>query len=102
MRTTTLFSLLCAAALAVIAVSTVTDVDQPALAAPSTLAHSITMVADRDTLPQNGVDFTDIRITALGPDGQSETIPLSAQIYVNGVPSDFGTLSTKNPVTPTT
>jgi PKD repeat protein len=60
------------------------------------------MVADRDTLTQNGVDFTDIRITALGPDGQALTLPLRAQIYVDGVPNDFGTLSTKNPVTPTT
>ena len=81
---------------------TVKDVDQPALAGPSTFANSITMVADRDTLTQNGVDFTDIRITALGPDGQSENIPLRAQIYVDGVPKDFGTLSTKTPITPTT
>ena len=41
----------------------------------------IVMVADRDTLTQNGVDFTDIRITALGPDGQSKNMPLRAQIY---------------------
>lgn len=102
MRTTTYVSLLGAAVLAAMAGCTVKDVDQPALAGPSTFAHSIIMVADRDTLTQNGVDFTDIRITALGPDGQALNIPLRAQIYVDGVPNDFGTLSTKNPVTPTT
>ncbi len=102
MRTTTYVSLFGAAALAVVAGCTVKDVDQPALAGPSTLGNSIIMVAERNTLTQNGSDFTDIRITALGPDGQSLTLPLRAQIYVDGVPNDFGTLSTKTPITPTT
>lgn len=102
MRITTYITVLGAAALAVLAGCTVKDVDQPALAGPSTLAHSIVMTTDRNTLTQNGVDFTDIRITSLGPNGQSETIPLTAQIFVDGIAQDFGTLSTKNPVTPTT
>jgi PKD repeat protein len=101
MRTTTFVSLLGAAALAAVS-GCVKDVDQPALAGPSTFAHSIIMVADRDTLTQNGVDFTDIRITSLSPDGQSENIPLRAQIFVDGVANDFGMLSTKTPITPTT
>jgi PKD repeat protein len=102
MRTTTFISALGAAALTVLTGCTVKDIDQPALAGPSTFAHSIIMVADRDTLTQNGVDFTDIRITSLGPGGQSETIPLRAQITVDGIAQDFGTLSTKTPITPTT
>lgn len=102
MRITTSFAVLGAAALTVLAGCTVKGVDTPPLAGPSTLAHSITMVADRDLLTQNGVDFTDIRITALGPTGQSESIPLRAQIYVGNVAQDFGTLSTKTPTTPTT
>ena len=101
MRITTFVTLLGAAALAAVA-GCVKDVEQPALAGPSTFAHSIIMVADRDTLTQNGVDFVDIRITSLSPDGQSENIPLRAQIFVDGVANDFGTLSTKNPITPTT
>src|SRR5262245_52068554 len=101
MRATTFVSLLGAAALAAVS-GCVKDVDQPALAGPSTFAHSIIMVADRDTLTQNGSDFTDIRITSLSPDGQSENIPLRAQIFVDGVANDFGTLSTKTPITPTT
>jgi hypothetical protein len=102
MRITTLASILGAAALVAVAGCTVHDVDQPALAGPSTFAHSIILVADRNTLTQNGSDFTDIRITSLGPDGQSENIPLRAQIMVDGVANDFGTLSTKTPITPAT
>lgn len=101
MRITTFVSLLGAAALAAVA-GCVKDVDQPALAGPSTFAHSIVMVADRDTLVQNGVDFTDIRITSLSPDGTSQNIQLRAQIYIDGVANDFGTLSTKSPITPAT
>jgi PKD repeat protein len=101
MRTTHI-SLLGAIALAGLTACTVKDVDTPSLAGPSTFVHSITMVADRDTLTQNGVDFADIRVTAVGPTGQPENIPLRAQILVDGVPQDFGTLSTKTPTTPTT
>lgn len=101
MRITSLTSLLGIAAL-VAAGCTVKDVDQPALAGPSTTATSIQLIAERTTLTQNGADFTDIRITALGPDGQSLNIPLRAQIMVDGVANDFGTLSTKTPITPTT
>jgi PKD repeat protein len=102
MRTTTLSTLFGLTAIALLAGCTVKDIDQPALAGPSTLAHSISMVAERDTLTQNGVDFTDIRITALGPNGQSESIPLRAQVFVDGIAQDYGTLSTKQPITPTT
>jgi PKD repeat protein len=102
MRITPLVSLLGVAALVAVAGCTVHDVDQPALAGPSTFAHSIILVADRNTLTQNGADFVDIRITSLSPNGQSENIPLRAQIFVDGVANDFGTLSTKNPITPAT
>lgn len=100
MRNITFFTLL-GVAMAV-AGCTVKDVDQPSMTGPSTFGQSIIMSTDRNTLTQNGVDFTDIRITALGPDGQSLSIPLRAQIFVDGAAQDFGTLSTKNPVTPTT
>jgi len=101
MRTTHI-SILGSIALAALTACTVKDVDVPALAGPSTFVHSITMVADRDILTQNGVDFTDIRITSTSPTGQPENIPLRAQILVDGVVQDFGTLSTKTPVTPAT
>lgn len=103
MRTTTSILLLTAVALTTLAAGcTVKDVDAPPLAGPSTFAHSFVMVADRDTLTQNGVDFTDIRITSLSPTGQSESVAFRAQIYVDGLEQDFGTLSTKSSITPAT
>jgi len=81
---------------------TVKDVDPPTLAGPSTLARAITMTANKDTLFQNGVDFVDILVTSTSPTGQQQSIPLRAEIMVGGVVQDFGTLSTKSPVTPTT
>ena len=102
MRTTTFVSLLGAAALAAVA-GCVKDVDQPALAGPSTFAHSIIMVADRDTLTQNGVDFTDIRITSLSARAASRRTSRCARRSTSTAsPQDFGTLSTKTPITPTT
>ena len=101
MRTTHI-SLLGAIALTALSGCTVKDVDAPPLAGPSTFAHSIIMFTERDTLLQNGVDFTDIRITSTSPTGVSENIPLRAQIFVDGIAQDFGTLSSKNPVTPAT
>lgn len=77
-------------------------VEPPSLAGPSTLARAITMTANRDTLFQNGVDFVDITITSTSPTGQAQAIPLRAEIMVGGVVQDFGTLSTKTPVTPAT
>lgn len=100
-RTTTFITLFIAGALALTG-CTVKDVDQAPLAGPSTFFHSIRMSATSDTLTQNGSDFTDISITSLSPTGQSETVPLRAQIVVDGIAMDFGTLSTKTPTTPTT
>ena len=81
---------------------TIKDVDTPALSGPSSLARSIVMVADRDTLLQDGVQEAAIRITAQVQPGQSENVRLRAQVFVDGVAQDFGTLSNKNPITPTT
>lgn len=89
-------------ALGLLAGCTTKDVDPPSIAGPSTLARAISMTANRDTLFQNGVDFVDITITSTSPTGQSQAIPLRAEIMVDGVVQDFGTLSTKSPVTPAT
>lgn len=78
------------------------DVDPPSFAGPSTLARSIAITANKDTLFQNGVDFVDITVTSTSPSGQQQTVPLRAEIMVGGIVQDFGTLSTKNPVTPAT
>jgi PKD repeat protein len=101
MRTTQFITLPIAAALVAL-VGCVKSVDQPPLTGPSTFAHSILMTATTDTLTQNGVDFTEITITSINPNGQSENIPLRAQVFVDEVAMDFGTLSTKTPTTPAT
>jgi PKD repeat protein len=88
--------------LSVLAGCTTKDVEPPTLAGPSTLARAITMTANKDTLFQNGVDFVDIIVTSTSPTGQAQNIPLRAEITVGGVVQDFGTLSTKSPVTPAT
>jgi PKD repeat protein len=95
-------TLVAAMATTTIAACTVSDVDAPAMSGPSSFARTIIMQADRDTLVQDGVQEAAIRITAQVQPGQSENVRLRAQIFVDGVAQDFGTLSNKNPITPTT
>ncbi len=99
---TSLLTVTGALALALLAGCTVKDVEPPSLAGPSTLARAITMTANKDTLFQNGVDFVDILVTSTSPTGQSQNIPLRAEIFVGDVVQDFGSLNTKAPITPTT
>ncbi len=101
MRTTKL-SLIAALAATAFAACTVKDVDIPALSGPSSLARTIVMVADRDTIVQDGTQEAAIRLTAQVQPGQSENVRLRAQVFVDGVAQDFGTLSNKAPITPTT
>ena len=72
------------------------------MSGPSSLARTIVMVADRDTLLQDGSQEAAIRLTAQVQPGQSENVRLRAQVFVDGVAQDFGTLSNKSPITPTT
>src|SRR5688572_7852627 len=101
MRTTKL-SILAAVAVTALAACSVEDVDTPPLAGPSSLARTIVMHVDRDTLVQDGVQEAAIRLTAQVQPGQSENVRLNAQVFVDGVAQDFGTLSNKSPITPTT
>ena len=101
MRTLKL-TVLAALAATAVAGCTVQDVDTPSLAGPSSLARTIVMTADRDTLLQDGFQEAAIRLTANVQQGQSENVRLRAQVFVDGVAQDFGTLSNKNPITPTT
>lgn len=81
---------------------TVEDVDTPPLAGPSSLARTILMIVDRDTLLQDGQQEAAIQLRAIVQPGQSENVRLHAQVFVDGVAQDFGTLSNKSPITPTT
>jgi len=76
------------------------SVEVPALAGPSTFAYSIMLTASTDTLIQDGVSSATISITAHDSAGQAITgRPLIAAILVDGVVQDYGTLSTKSPIT---
>lgn len=91
------------AALALVMGCTTKDIEVPPLAGPSTLAYSITLHADPDTITQDGVSST--RITIEARDGAGQLMNgrrLRAQILVDGVPQDYGTLSTKTPTTGST
>jgi PKD repeat protein len=95
-------SLVATLAATTLAACTVTDVDTPPLAGPSSMARTILMTADRDTLLQDGVQEAAIQLRAVVQPGQSENVRLRAQVFVDGVAQDFGILSNKNPITPTT
>ena len=86
--------------LAALTACTTKSAEAPPLAGPSGFALSILMSADKDILTQNGLDEAVITVQALGPNGESKNVNLRAQILVQGVPQDFGTLSTKTLTTP--
>lgn len=88
-------------ALVAVTACTTKNAEPPPLAGPSGLATTILMVADKDILTQNGLDEAVITVQALGPNGESRNVNLRAQILVEGVPQDYGTLSTKTLTTPT-
>ncbi len=82
---------------------TVKEVDVPPLAGPSTIGYSIDLQSNTNSLIQDGVSQAMITITARDHMGQPmNSRPLRAEIRVDGVAQDFGTLSTKTPVTGST
>lgn len=92
--------LIAIAGLALVSGCTTKDVEIPQLAGPSTLAYSISLTADPDTISLDGVSST--RITIDARDGAGQPISgrrLRAQILVDNIPQDYGTLSTKTPTT---
>lgn len=75
-------------------------VEIPALAGPSTLGYSILLTSNTTSLIQDGVSSATIEITGRDSNGQPiNGRPLRAAIFVGGVVQDYGTLSTKSPVT---
>src|SRR5688500_16122375 len=101
MRTLKL-TLVAAIATTTMAACTIKDIDAPPMACPSSLARTIIMTADRDTPLQDGLQEAAIRLTAQVQPGQSENVRVRAQVCVDGVAQDFGTLSNKDPITPPT
>ncbi|MEY4636592.1 MAG: hypothetical protein RJA55_2390 [Acidobacteriota bacterium] len=75
-------------------------VEIPALAGPSTLGYSILLTSNTTSLIQDGVSSATIEITGRDRNGQPVNgRPLRAAIIVGGVVQDYGTLSTKAPIT---
>ena len=79
---------------------TVDKQDAPELSGPSELGMAVTLLANPDTLRQDGASQSQITIKVLGGNGQPVAgRPVRLDIAVNGMLADFGQLSGKNLVT---
>lgn len=76
---------------------TVKKQEAPPVSGPSELGTSISLAANPDTLPQDGLSQSQIVVQARDGSGQPvRNLPLAAEIAVNGVVQDFGRLSARN------
>jgi hypothetical protein len=91
------------AALAVLAVSaacTMKKEEAPAFTGPSEFGTSINISVTPDTITQDGSSQSVVTVTALGPNGAPlANLSLRAEIRVDDVATDFGSLSARNLVT---
>ena len=96
--------ILAAAVLAFFAAAacTVHKQETPGLTGPSDVATSLAVQVSPDVLTQDGASQSVVTVTARDPNGQPiRNLPLRADITVNGLITDFGTLSARNVVTGT-
>jgi PKD repeat protein len=91
------------ATLAVTAIAagcTMKSQDAPPLTGPSELGTSIVVTVTPDILTQDGSSQSKVTITAHDSNGKlKRDVSLRAEIQVNGVRTDFGSLSARNLVT---
>lgn len=91
------------ATLAVTAIAagcTMKSQDAPPLTGPSELGTSITVTVSPDILTQDGSSQSLVTITARDSNGKPlRNLSLRSEIHVNGVRTDFGSLSARNLVT---
>ena len=74
--------------------------EAPPLTGPSDFAVSISVVAEPDSISQDGGSQSRIRVTAFGPNGKAQSdVAIRLDMRVNGVAQDYGTLSARNLVT---
>jgi PKD repeat protein len=74
--------------------------EAPELAGPSEFGTAITITITPDTITQDGASQSIVTATARGTNGEPlANLPLRAEIRVNGVPTDFGSLSARTLVT---
>jgi PKD repeat protein len=79
---------------------TLKNADAPPLTGPSELGTSVSVQVSPDILPTDG--GSQALVTIIVRDANGQPVPnksLRTEIYVNGAPTDFGTLSAKNVVT---
>jgi PKD repeat protein len=82
------------------AACTVKDTEAPPLAGPSELGLRVHLLLVPDSIQQDGFSQTVLNIEASEADGQpARGKTLRVEIVADGVAFDFGTLSTKTPVT---
>jgi PKD repeat protein len=89
-----------ALALLTAASCTVKNTETPPLSGPSGLALSLNLNAIPDSISQDGGSQSSLKVTAIGPDGKAMSgLPLRLDMFVGGVPQDYGTLSARSIVT---
>ena len=79
---------------------TVHQTEAPGLSGPSGLALTIRVLAQPDSISQDGGSQSSIQVTAIGPDGNPKSgQAVRLDMFVNGVGQDYGTLSARTVVT---
>ena len=79
---------------------TVKSTQPPPLTGPSGLALTLNVNAIPDAISQDGGSQSSVKVTAIGPDGKPISgLPLRLDMFVGGVPQDYGTLSARSIVT---
>ena len=82
---------------------TVEEQKTPGLSGPSELGTAITIGVTPDVLSQDGASQSVVTITARDANGQPlRNASMRAEITVNGIVTDFGSLSARNVVTDST
>jgi PKD repeat protein len=72
----------------------------PPMTGPSEFALRIALQSIPDSILQDGASQAAIQIEATGADGRAvRALPLRIETEVNGIPQDYGTLSTRSVVT---
>ena len=85
---------------AVTAACTMQKEEAPAFSGPSEFGTAVTVVVTPDIITQDGASQSVVTVTVRGTNGEPlSNVPLRAEIRVNNVPTDFGTLSARNIVT---
>jgi PKD repeat protein len=84
-----------AAAAAIVGGCTMKKQETPDLSGPSEFGTAIVVTVSPDILTQDGSSQSMVTVTASDPSGPKRGLTMRAEINVNGIPADFGTLSAR-------